>query len=277
MVARMAQEFDQAADAGYAGSIPAIYDMCLGQFLFAPYADDLVSRAADFTPATILETAAGTGIVSERLSVRFPEAQITATDLNSDMLHVARLRTSSRNIQFKVMDAQDLNFEDGVYDLVACQFGAMFFPDPVKAYAEARRMISTGGTFMFSVWDRIEANPASHVVELAVASMFPMDPPMFLSRTPYGYYDEGKISYELQRAGFTQIEHRLVEIMSEVHDPQLIARGLCEGCPLGTEIQQRRAGALPEAMAIATQALLDAGFNSGSAAPLRAHLWIAGN
>lgn len=263
------------ADASYAGSIPAIYDECLGPFLFAPYARQVVQTAMELAPSAVLETAAGTGIVTQVLGAGLPDARIVSTDLNADMLEVARKRVSLAAVTFLVADAQELPFEDGTFDLVLCQFGAMFFPDRPKAYSEARRVLGSGGKFMFSVWDRIEANPASHVVEVAIGSMFAADPPLFLSRTPYGYWDEEQISAELQSAGFANVQHRRVQLDSVVHGPELIARGLCQGSPLGKEIEQRRPEALPDAISLATEALIRAGYGAGSTAKLSAQVWMA--
>ena len=53
-----------SSDTAFAGSIPALYDQYLGPLLFQPYADELARRAAALNPRRILETAAGTGIVT---------------------------------------------------------------------------------------------------------------------------------------------------------------------------------------------------------------------
>lgn len=55
-------------------------------------------------------------------------------------------------------DALKLPFEDASFDVVFCQFGAMFFPDRAAGYAEAGRVLRTGGCFVCTVWDRIEDN-----------------------------------------------------------------------------------------------------------------------
>jgi hypothetical protein len=72
-----------SSDTVFAGSIPELYDRCLGPFLFEPYAEDLAERAAALAPRRILETAAGTGIVTAALARALPEAEIVATDLTS--------------------------------------------------------------------------------------------------------------------------------------------------------------------------------------------------
>jgi ubiquinone/menaquinone biosynthesis C-methylase UbiE len=116
-----------STDAAFEGSIPALYDRCLGPLLFGPYARDLAERVAALAPRRILETAAGTGIVTAALLREVPPAEIVATDLNQAMLDVAAARMGSPAVRFEQADAQALPFPDGAFDLVVCQFGVMFF------------------------------------------------------------------------------------------------------------------------------------------------------
>src|SRR5688500_4312126 len=95
-------------DAAFAGSIPQLYDQYLGPLLFQPYADELARRAAALRPKRILETAAGTGIVTEALHRACPDAEIVATDLNQAMIDVAATRIQSDKVVFVAADAQNL-------------------------------------------------------------------------------------------------------------------------------------------------------------------------
>jgi hypothetical protein len=53
--------------AGFIGSIPQHYDQSLGPLIFTDYAADLARRVAAGNPARVLETAAGTGILTRHL------------------------------------------------------------------------------------------------------------------------------------------------------------------------------------------------------------------
>jgi SAM-dependent methyltransferase len=249
----------KATDIVFAGSIPEIYDRCLGPFLFEPYAADLAERAAALAPSRILETAAGTGIVTAALARALPGAEILATDLNPAMLAVAAGRLSSPRVSFAPADAQSLPFEDGGFDLVFCQFGAMFFPDRVAAYREALRVLRPGGAFLFNVWDRIEANPASRAVADAVAGLFPGDP------------DKGSVESDLRAAGFTSVEAETVARLGAGAERDA-AVGLCQGSPLRAEIEARDAGRLVEATEAAAAAVAALGEQARS---LSAHVFTA--
>jgi ubiquinone/menaquinone biosynthesis C-methylase UbiE len=242
-------------DATFVGSIPALYDRCLGPFLFEPYAQDLARRLQELRPRRILETAAGTGIVTRAVAAALPDAEITATDLNQAMLDRAATQLQGPNVTWRQADAQALSFEDASFDVVVCQFGVMFFPDKQRGYQEARRVLRPGGRFLFSVWDSIEDNEIADCIAESVKAMFPTDPPNFLARTPYGYHDEVAIRDALRQAGFDQVEVETVEKTSRAPSAREPSMGLCQGSPLRSEIEARDAGRLEEVTNKAAEAV----------------------
>ena len=148
----------QSIDVRFSGSVPANYERYMVPLLFRPYAEELAKRAKALQPRQILETAAGTGVVTAALAGALPEAEILATDLNQAMLDVAAKRVDSAKVTFQQADALDLPFNEGEFDLVVCQFGVMFFPDKAQGAAEAHRVLRDDGTYLFAVWDRIDRN-----------------------------------------------------------------------------------------------------------------------
>jgi ubiquinone/menaquinone biosynthesis C-methylase UbiE len=137
-----------ATDKLFAGSIPEIYDQFLVPLIFESYARDLAERLARLEPREVLETAAGTGVLTRAMASRLPaQARIVATDLNQPMLNHAQGQSHDGRITWRQADALALPFEDRRFDAVACQFGAMFFPDKVQGYREARRVLKRGASF----------------------------------------------------------------------------------------------------------------------------------
>lgn len=264
-----------STDAAFTGSIPALYDNCLGPLLFEPYANDLAKRVAGLRPQRILETAAGTGIVTAAMARALPGAEIVATDLNQAMLDVAAGRVQSGNVRVQAADAQSLPFDDASFDAAICQFGVMFFQDRVGAYREARRVLRPGRRFLFNVWDRLEENPVSHIAASAVAELFPENPPSFLNRVPFGYHDKTRIEADLRAAGFTEIESETVRAESRMVSARDAAVGLCHGSPLRSEIEERAPERLQEAAEVTANALSRRGYDSGSLSPLSAHVFTA--
>jgi ubiquinone/menaquinone biosynthesis C-methylase UbiE len=246
-----------ATDKVFAGSIPEIYDRFLVPLIFEPYARDLAERLAAIEPHDVLETAAGTGVVTGAIASRLAgHARIVATDLNQTMLDRAKAHeTSAGRIEWKQADALQLPFDNESFDVVVCQFGVMFFPDRVQGYRQAHRIIRPGGRFLFSVWDRISDNEFADAVTDALAATFPDDPPRFLARTPHGYHDADRIRADLNEAGFSNVSIDAVEHRSKAASPRDPAIGYCRGTPLRNEIEARDASRLREATEHAAEVL----------------------
>ncbi len=251
-------------DRVFAGAVPALYESLMVPLIFAPYADDLAGRAAAGTATQVLEIAAGTGVLTRALDRRLPgTATIVATDLNPAMLQQAESIGTTRAVRWQEADAQQLPFDDASFDLVLCQFGAMFFPDRAGAFAEVRRVLRPGGRFLFNVWDRIETNEFADVVTQALADVFPHDPPRFLARTPHGCHDLAALARELARAGFEAPPQRdTVDARSRAPSGREPAIAYCQGTPLRREIEARGAPGLAAATAAAAAAL-EARFGPG--------------
>ncbi len=241
----------------FAGSIPGLYETHLVPLIFRVYADDLASRLEALSPSRVLELAAGTGVVTRAVAMATTEkTAIVATDLNQAMIDHARTVGTARPVEWRQADAMRLPFEDGAFDAVVCQFGVMFFPDRGRAYAEARRVLGTGGHLLFSVWDRIEENEFADVVTTALESVFPDDPPRFLARTPHGYYDRALIERDLVEGGFVEpARFETVTARSRATAPSSVAIAYCQGTPLRNEIEARDPSRLAEATTVAGEAL----------------------
>src|SRR5215510_13836554 len=97
--------------AAFAGTIPANYEKYLGPFLFEPYALDLVSRLQDKKYNDILEIACGTGRVTKHLASSVKYDVLTATDLNPDMISVAKEKITNASIKWMPADAIQLPFD----------------------------------------------------------------------------------------------------------------------------------------------------------------------
>lgn len=244
------------SDAVFSGAVPERYERFMVPMLFAPFAADLARRVVGLAPASVLEIAAGTGAVTRKLAHQLaPSTRFVATDINEGMLAQARLMDLGRPIEWLEADAQRLPFDDGSFDVVVCQFGVMFFPDRAAAYAEARRVLTAGGTFVFSTWDSVAHNEFAAVAGEAIAAFLPDDPPAFIERTPHGYFEHEQIRADLALAGFAdEVTIDIESHVSRAPDAETAARSYVEGTPLRGEIEQRRPGSIAEATAVAADA-----------------------
>jgi SAM-dependent methyltransferase len=244
-------------DKVFTGSIPKLYETYLVPLIFEPYAADLVNRLASRSLTSVLEIAAGTGVVTRALTTVLPESvSIVATDLNQSMLDQASTVGTKHPVKWRQADAMQLPFPNGTFDAVVCQFGVMFFPEKSKAFSEARRVLRSGGVFIFNVWDRIEENEFADTVTTALESVFPKDPPRFLARTPHGYYERQTIERDLANGGFIALPQvSTVAAQSRAESPQVPAIAYCQGTPLRNEIEARDVSRLSEATDVAAEAI----------------------
>lgn len=262
------------SDKVFAGSIPELYNTHLVPLIFEAYAVDLAARLALRPLTRVLEIAAGTGVVTRAMATTLPEAvSIVATDLNQPMLDHASALGTKRAVEWRQADAMQLPFQDGAFDAVVCQFGVMFFPEKSRAYSEARRVLRSGGVFIFNVWDRIEENEFADTVTTALETVFPENPPRFLARTPHGYYDHETIKRDLANGGFTASpEITTLTARSQAKSFQSPAIAYCQGTPLRNEIEARNASRLGEATGIAAEAIAQQ-FGCGAVdGKIRAHI-----
>jgi ubiquinone/menaquinone biosynthesis C-methylase UbiE len=265
-----------AGDKIFAGSIPENYDRYMVPLIFESYARDMAVRAAALSPKAVLETAAGSGVVTRALApLLSPDARYTVTDLNQPMLDYAARQGRDERLLWRTANAQALPFEDAAFDLVCCQFGVMFFPDRPSAYREARRVLRPDGAFLFSAWDRIEENVFADDVTNALAGFFPDDPPRFMARTPHGYHDVALIRSDLAKAGFSNVTIETRAEHSRAPSPRYVAVAYCQGTPLRTEIEARGPDRLEAATDHAAAAIADKHGSGEVAAKIQAHVILA--
>lgn len=252
------------------GSIPANYDKYLVPLIFEAYGQDLARRAAAYQPQDVLETAAGTGVVTHHLNqLLAEETNLTVTDLNPAMLDIARSKFNGVDrITFEPADALQLPYQDDSFDLVVCQFGIMFFPDKLAGMKEAVRVLRPGGVFVFNVWDALERNQHVNTIVKTLWGVFPDDPPQFMN-IPYGYYQIDDIRDELQAAGFGRIEVSVLPEESVAPTVEDVAQAVLYGSPLSIEIEERIAESMPDLKLEISKALDAAHGNNPTRAPMQ--------
>jgi ubiquinone/menaquinone biosynthesis C-methylase UbiE len=259
---------------GFIGSIPDHYDRGLGPNIFVDFAADIARRAATGHPARVLETAAGTGIVTRKLRDALPvSVHLTATDLNPPMLEVARGKfRPGEQVEFKPADALALPFPDASFDTVICQFGLMFFPDKARSFAEVFRVLGPGGRYVFSVWDSHRHNPFGRIAHEVSGSFFPADPPQFYN-VPFSCHQIDPLKESLIAAGFGDIDIAVVSVEKQIPDAATFAQGLICGNPLIDQIRSR-GGVEPERVIDAVLQAVRREFSKGHM-PLQAIVFSA--
>jgi SAM-dependent methyltransferase len=226
--------------AGFTGSIPQYYDQGLGPIIFADYAADTAQRAAATNPSRVLETAAGTGIVTRKLRDALTAgAHLTATDLNPPMLEIARGKfRAGEQVAFQPADALALPFANNSFDAVVCQFGLMFYPDKPKSFSEAYRVLAPGGRYLLSVWDSHRYNPFGRIAHEVAGRFFPTDPPQFYN-VPFSCHQIDPIKEYLTAVGFGDTDIAVIRQERKIPDIAAFAHAAVHGNPLIDQVRQR--------------------------------------
>lgn len=216
--------------------MPDAYEHWLVPTVFRPFAVDLARRVAERSPTRVLELAAGTGVLTREL-VAGGSVDVVATDLNLSMVALGRGRAPGAS--WREADAMDLPFGDGEFDVVVCQFGAMFFPDKPAAFREARRVLAPAGALVLNTWAHLATHDFQAALVGALEMAFPADPPTFIGSIPHGYADRDAVVADLAAARFGPIAADTVTLVGRAASAADVAAGYCLGTPLRAEIESR--------------------------------------
>ena len=182
------------------------YERAMVPAVFEPWGRRLVEAAELKRGDRVLDVACATGIVA-RLATEHVgrDGAVTGLDLMGGMLEVARGLEPS--IDWVEADAASMPLPDGSFDVVLCQQGLQFFPDKVAALRETRRVLTTEGRVMVSVWRSIDTSPAVAALQRAIESHAP-DAAGFL---PFAFSmtNGDDLREALRDAGFDDIRLRI--------------------------------------------------------------------
>jgi phosphatidylethanolamine/phosphatidyl-N-methylethanolamine N-methyltransferase len=166
-------------------NLASVYDFTFGPALH-PGRMRAIERMGIKPDDRILEVGVGTGI-NAALYPR--DCAVSGIDLSESMLEKARDRVARkgiRNVRLLEMDAADLKFADGTFDIVYAPYLISVVPDPVAVAREMRRVCRPGGRIIILNHFRSAGRIAASL-ERAIAPITPylgfksdLDLPAFL-------------------------------------------------------------------------------------------------
>jgi SAM-dependent methyltransferase len=160
----------------------------------------------------VLELAAGLGDTGQTLARMLgDEGHLIVTDFSPKMVEAARQRGSelgARNVEYRVMDAENMDLEDDSIDDVLCRWGLMLMADPVSALRETRRVLKPGGRLAFSVWAGPESNPWAATPGLLLVERGHLPPPEPGAPGIFSMADRARIEELVKGAGFEDTKVR---------------------------------------------------------------------
>ena len=178
------------------------------------YGEALLRAAAVRSGDRVLDIGCGTGSSTRELARLAASGSVLGVDLSTKMLQHARAmaeREGLTNVTFEQADAQVHPFPDKAFDVAVSSFGAMFFADPVTAFANVRRSLRPGGRLAIVSWREISDNEWITAIRdaLALGRTFPV--PAAGAPGPFGLADRDHTEGVLAAAGFEDIGFEKVE------------------------------------------------------------------
>jgi SAM-dependent methyltransferase len=195
---------DKEALARLFSTTSALHDSAGG--LFAHFGSRLVGWSQLKAGAHVLDVAAGAGAslvpAAERVG---PGGTVVGVDIAPGM--VARLEQvieANRlpNAQALVADSEQLPFDDGSFDAVLCGFGLFFFPNPLRALTEFRRVMRSDGMVALSTFTR-DGSASMDRIWQRIGKYMPVPPP---SPDEMRFHEPAHLIAILDRAGFVDVE-----------------------------------------------------------------------
>ena len=188
----------------------------------APVTEWLVRALAPEPGDVVLELAAGQGDVGFTVAGLLGESgRLISSDFSAAMLEIARRRGEElglTNVEFRELDAEDLELADDSVDAIVCRWGYMLMPNPAVALAETRRVLRPGGRLAFAVWASGDRNPWISVASRILVAHGHMPPPEPGEPGMFVLGDEEELRALVKGAGFSEVQVDEVPVYSDYRD-----------------------------------------------------------
>jgi ubiquinone/menaquinone biosynthesis C-methylase UbiE len=213
-----------ASFAGASADGMAVYDEVFVPRLFTPWAELLLDRLNVVEGESVLDVACGPGTIARLAAERVGAAgRVTGADLSPAMLAIARAKGGG--VEYVECPADALAVPDAAYDVVTCQQGLQFFPDPGAALAEMRRAARPGARLGVAVWRPIEESPFFDALREAVARSLGDEAAASYAGGPWGFGDPDALAALAASAGFDEVRvtAERLPVTFEGGPPQVVA------------------------------------------------------
>lgn len=102
---------------------------------------------------SVLDVGTGTGSLALDLSTK--AAKVVGIDLSAEMLDIAKKKKRKDNLTFLLMDASNMPFEDGEFDIVTISLGLHDMPPEIRTLVlkEVKRVLKKDGKLCILEYD----------------------------------------------------------------------------------------------------------------------------
>jgi SAM-dependent methyltransferase len=104
----------------------------------------------DLTGLDILDVGCGRGGTIEVIATYFAPRHVIGVDLSSDAIAFCAANNGHANVAFEQGDAENLRFEDSIFDVVTNVESSHSYPDIGAFYAHVLRVLKPGGCFLYT-------------------------------------------------------------------------------------------------------------------------------
>lgn len=217
------KQFEQDAWEKKAGR----YDETWGTVSSQPI-DRVLAHAGAGPGTKLLDVGCGPGHLVAAAARRGADAD--GCDLSAEMVAIARKNYPDR--RFKQSDADKLDFTDGSYDALTMNFLLLHVADQHKTILEARRVLKSGGTLVFSIWLGPAASPGMRLMLEAVKTHGDMSviPP---AQDIFMLTDKDQTRQFLEQNGFGRIEFEEYPSGWRVASPDQVFTAVQAGTRIG--------------------------------------------
>jgi ubiquinone/menaquinone biosynthesis C-methylase UbiE len=178
--------------------------------LTRPVTELMLERAALGGGQTVLDLAAGTGVVGLAAAAAVgPDGRVILGDLSPAMVEAAErqaARLRLENVDCRVLDAERLDLPEDAVDAVLCRWGYMLMADPAAALAETRRVLRPDARLSCAVFGAPTRNPWAAMPSRVLQERGHMPPPESGSPGIMALADPERLDGLLDRAGFASRE-----------------------------------------------------------------------
>jgi SAM-dependent methyltransferase len=157
----------------------------------------------------VLDIGCGTGQTTRAAARAAVAGSALGVDLSSAMVEYARRRTADEgiaNARYAQADAQVHPFETAAFDVAISRTGAMFFGDPVGAFANIARAVRPGGRLVLLTWQPPTDNEWIREFSSALAAGRDLPVPPTDAPGPFSLSDPDRVRAVLTGGGFGNVE-----------------------------------------------------------------------
>ncbi|MET7437971.1 class I SAM-dependent methyltransferase [Streptomyces sp. NPDC004082] len=194
--------------------------------LFRPLEELLVEEVTAAPGSRVLDVGCGTGATTLAIARRLgTSSRCVGLDISEPVVTAARERAEREQVpvSFIIGDAQEHAFDPGAFDAVVSRFGVMFFPDPVRAFANLRRAAADHALLRAIAWRGPEDNPFMTTAERAAAPLLP-DLPVRRADEPgqFGFADADRVGGILRESGWSDVDIRPIDVTCVLPEAELV-------------------------------------------------------